>query len=71
MTRRIFTTLILSAAVLTATYNCLGQTPAAPAPQAKPATKTPPPPHDHSHMTKTTKESSPAANYFTDVQLIN
>ena len=57
MTRRIFIALIL----FTATHTALAQT--------QPA---PPQPHDHSHMTKTTaKESSPAANYFTDVQLIN
>jgi protein SCO1/2 len=59
--------LILSAAVFAATHNCMAQ--AQTAPQAKPAA--PPAPHDHSHMTTTPKESSPAANYFTDVQLIN
>ena len=28
-------------------------------------------PHDHSHMATTSAESSPAAKYFTDVELIN
>ena len=68
--------LILSAAVFTATHNCMAQAQTAPSqnpgPQAKSGAPAPPtPPHDHSHMVKTTKESSPAANYFTDVQLIN
>ena len=31
----------------------------------------PPQPHDHSHMSKTSEKSSPAENYFTDVELIN
>jgi len=61
MTRQVFKMLILSAAVFAATHNCFAQAPTAPA--------APPQPHDHSHMA--TKESSPAANYFTDVQLIN
>ena len=72
MTRQVLKMLILSAAVFAATHNCMAQAqtaPQNPAPQSKPAT--PAPPHDHSHMAKTTKESSPAANYFTDVQLIN
>ena len=59
MKRQIFILLILSAAVFTASYNCLAQ---AVAPQ---------PPHDHSHMAKTPEESSPAAKYFTDVELID
>src|SRR5215213_10432969 len=63
MTLRVFIILIFSALIFMTTNNCLAQTQtAAPAPA---------PPHDHSHMTKTTKESSPAANYFSDVQLIN
>ena len=63
MTLRVFIILIFSALIFVTTNNCLAQTQtAAPAPA---------PPHDHSHMTKTTKESSPAANYFSDVQLIN
>jgi protein SCO1 len=65
MKRQVFKLLILSAAVFAATHNCLAQG------QAQPAPAAPPPPHDHSHMAKTTKESSPAANYFTDVELIN
>ena len=72
MKRQVFKMLILSAAAFAATHNCMAQAqtePQNPAPQSKPAA--PPQPHDHSHMVKTTKESSPAANYFTDVQLIN
>src|SRR5215213_7405966 len=60
MTLRVFIILIFAALIFMTTNNCLAQTQTAPAP-----------PHDHSHMTKTTKESSPAANYFSDVQLIN
>ena len=45
----------------------LGQNPT---PQTKPAA--PQAPHDHSHMAKTSEtSSSPAAKYFTDVELIN
>src|SRR5215213_7958126 len=63
MTLRVFIILIFSALIFVTTNNCLAQTQTvAPAPA---------PAHDHSHMTKTTKESSPAANYFSDVQLIN
>ena len=68
MTQQVFILLILVTAAFTTTHNCLAQAQDA-KPQAKPAA--PAPPHDHSHMTKTTKESSPAANYFSDVQLIN
>ena len=60
MKRRIFITLILSAAFFTATHNNRAQTPAAP-----------PAPHDHSHMMKASEEDSPAKKYFTDVELIN
>ena len=66
MARRIFITLLLSAAVFTATQNALAQTQA-----AKPAPKTPPAPHDHSHLTKPAEEASPAKKYFTDVELLN
>ena len=59
MTKQIFILLILSAGILTMTQNCLAQT----------QTAAPPPPHDHSHMTS--EKSSPAANYFTDVELTN
>jgi len=38
--------------------------------QDKPQPK-PTEPHDHSHMAKTSAETSAAANYFTDVELIN
>jgi protein SCO1/2 len=62
MTRQIFKTLILSAAVFTATQSCFAQTP---------AQKSPPPPHDHSQMAKTSEEGSPAQKYFTDVELLN
>jgi protein SCO1/2 len=62
--------LLLSVAIFAATMAQAQQTaPENPAPQAKPAA--PPAPHDHSHMANTTKDSSAAANYFTDVQLIN
>ena len=60
MKRRIFITLILSAAFFTATHINRAQTPAAP-----------PAPHDHSHMMKASEEASPAKKYFTDVELIN
>ncbi|HJS23570.1 MAG TPA: SCO family protein [Pyrinomonadaceae bacterium] len=77
MNRQVFILLlILAVAVFTKTDNCLaqarvgGQAPGQnPAPQAKPAA--PAPPHDHSHMAKTSEKSSPAANYFTDVELTN
>ena len=59
MTKQIFILLILSAGIFTMTQNCLAQT----------QTAAPPPPHDHSHMTS--EKSSPAANYFTDVELTN
>jgi protein SCO1/2 len=78
MTRLVFITLVLSAAVFTATPDCLAQTPstsetpANSAPQPKRAQTTPPPPpHDHSHMTKASEEASPARKYFTDVELLN
>jgi len=75
MTQKIFVTLILSAAVFTATHNCFAQakqTPAQdPAPQGKPVQKAPPAPHDHSHMTKSAESASPARKYFTDVELLN
>lgn len=75
MTHKIFITLILSAAVFTATHNCFAQAkepPAQdPAPQAKPAQKAPPAPHDHSHMTTSAEDASPARKYFTDVELLN
>jgi len=64
MTRSIFITLTLLAAVFTATHNCRAQVQ-----QAKPPA--PPPPHDHSQMAKTSAAASPAENYFTDVELIN
>ena len=75
MRHKIFITLLLSAAVFTATHNCFAQakeTPARdPAPQAKPEQKAPPAPHDHSHITKTEEDASPARKYFTDVELLN
>jgi protein SCO1/2 len=78
MTRRIFMTVILSAAVFSVTHNCLAQaqvTQEAPAqnagPQSKSAPKAPPAPHDHSHMTKGSQDASPAQQYFTDVELLN
>ena len=62
MTRSIFITLLLLAAVFT--------TAQAQAQQTKPAA--PPPPHDHSHMSKTAEATaSPAEKYFTDVELTN
>ena len=57
MTRQIFISLILLAAVFTTTQ---AQKPAPPAE-----------PHDHSHMSNTAESSSPAQKYFTDVELIN
>src|SRR5215216_6552699 len=60
MTRQVFTLLILAAAVFTSAHNCLAQ--------AKP--EAPPAPHDHSQMAKSA-EASPAAKYFTDVELTN
>jgi protein SCO1 len=63
MTRRIFFTPVLLAAVFMVTQNCFAQAPAAP--------KAPPAPHDHSHMTKAAADASPAQKYFTDVELIN
>ena len=59
MTRQLFLSLILAAAVSMT----------AQAQDAKPAA--PPAPHDHSHMTAKSEESSPAQKYFTDVELIN
>lgn len=76
MTRQAFILLILAVVVSVKADNCLAQVQAggqAPGqvstPQTKPAA--PPAPHDHSHMTKTAEKSSPAANYFTDVELTN
>ena len=57
MTRQVFILLILLAGVFTTAQ---AQKPAPPAE-----------PHDHSHMSKTSDVSSPAAKYFTDVELIN
>ena len=83
MRRQAFILLLFSVAVFTTAYNSLaqgvtaGQTQAAaPAPaqsasHAKPTQTVPPQPHDHSHKSKTAEESSPAAKYFTDVELIN
>jgi protein SCO1 len=75
MSRQIFNTFILAAAVVLSAYNCFAQTQPAQtqnsAPQAKPAQKAPPAPHDHSHMTKASEEASPAKKYFTDVELLN
>jgi protein SCO1/2 len=78
MTRQIFMTLIVSAAVLTAAHHCFAQAQAArqtpaqnSAPQAKPAQAIPPPPHDHSHMSKGGEDSTVARDYFTDVELLN
>src|SRR5215212_10822668 len=64
MTRRIFITLILSAAFFTAAHNGLAQT-------QGDVLKTPPAPHDHSQMSKTPEAGSPAQKYFTDVELLN
>src|SRR6185503_6900207 len=48
----------------------LGQNSQTTSPQTKPAA--PAEPHDHSHMAKTSEtSSSPAAKYFSDVELIN
>ncbi|HEU4509700.1 MAG TPA: SCO family protein [Pyrinomonadaceae bacterium] len=75
MTRQVFIMLILVVAVVMtcngmARAQAGGQAPGQVSkPQGKPAA--PPAPHDHSHMTKTTKETSPAEKYFTDVELIN
>ena len=75
MSRRIFNTFILSAAVVIGTYNCFAQTQQTPAQSSatepKPAQKAPPAPHDHSHMTKGSEEASLAKKYFTDVELLN
>ena len=78
MTRRIFMTLLLSAAVFTVTQNSMGQAPAAQqtppqnaAPASKPAPKAPPAPHDHSHMTNASADASPAQKYFSDVELLD
>ncbi|HYV10805.1 MAG TPA: SCO family protein [Pyrinomonadaceae bacterium] len=57
MKRQIFILLILLTGVFTTTQ---AQKPAPPAE-----------PHDHSHLSKTPDASSPAAKYFTDVELIN
>jgi protein SCO1 len=70
MTRRIFTTLILSALVFTVAQNCFAQS-AESAPQTKAAPKAPPQPHDHSHTTKAPDDATPARKYFTDVELLN
>jgi protein SCO1/2 len=71
--------LTLSVAVFTTAQTSLAQgNPAgqvqaagqAPPPSGAKSTGTAPPqPHDHSHMAKTTEKSSPAAKYFTDVEL--
>ena len=63
MTRPLFILLILIATVFTTAQAQNTKS------QAKPAA--PPAPHDHSHMAKTTETSSPAQQYFTDVELIN
>lgn len=57
MTRQIFILLILLAGVFPTTQ------------AQKPAPPTEP--HDHSHMSNNAASSSPAAKYFTDVELIN
>jgi len=74
MARQVLILFILVVAVFVKTDDCLAQAPAggqAPGqvstPQTKPAA--PPAPHDHSHMTS--DKSSAAANYFTDVELID
>ena len=69
MTRKMFITLILSAAVFSAAQNCFAQSQTAPT--APTAPKAPPAPHDHSHMSKAAEAPSPARNYFTDVELLN
>jgi protein SCO1 len=69
MTRRVFITLLLATAVFVTTHNCFAQGQSAP--QTKPAQPAPPAPHDHSHMMKASEKSSPARNYFTDVELLN
>ena len=66
MTRRIFTTLILSAAIFAVTNNCMGQAGA-----QTPAQKVPPAPHDHSHTMNASETASPAQKYFTDVELLD
>jgi protein SCO1/2 len=83
MKRQGIITFILSVAVVTTAHNCLAQSaiagqsqaavpaPAQNASRAKSTQTAPPQPHDHSHMSKTPEESSPAAKYFTDVELIN
>jgi protein SCO1 len=73
MTRQIFMTLIVSAAVLTAAHHCFAQAQVArqtPAQNSAPQA-IPPPPHDHSHMTKGGEDSTVARDYFTDVELLN
>ena len=70
MTRQVLILFILVVAVFMKTDNCLAQAQVggpAPGQATKPAA--PPAPHDHSHMTS--EKSSAAANYFTDVELIN
>src|SRR5215213_9777564 len=71
MTRQIFITLILLAAVFTVTQNCLAQSQTTGEQNSAPPTKAPPAPHDHSHMTKGSEAASPAQKYFTDVELLN
>jgi protein SCO1/2 len=71
MKQLLFLMLLLTAAVLTTTQNCLAQTQQNPATPAKPAQAAPPAPHDHSHMSKEPEKASPAEKYFTDVELIN
>ena len=79
MTKQVLLMLTLSVAVFTTAQTSLaqgktaGQVQAAdqaPAPSGAKSTGTAPPqPHDHSHMAKTPEESSPAAKYFSDVEL--
>lgn len=80
MTKQLLLMLTLSVAVFTTAQTGLaqgktagqvqaaGQAPVTPS-GAKSTDTAPPQPHDHSHMAKTSDESSPAAKYFSDVEL--
>jgi protein SCO1 len=80
MTKQFLIMLILSVAVFTTAQTSLAQgnpagqvqaadqAPATPS-GAKSTGTAPPQPHDHSHKAKTPEASSPAAKYFTDVEL--
>ena len=70
MSRQVFILFILVVAVFVKTGNCLAQAQVGgPAPGQASKPVAPPAPHDHSHMTS--EKSSAAANYFSDVELIN